>query len=75
MTKYIIVCPKNGKAVQNWSFADRKHIVYCNSPEWAMKWDNEKSANERNNLQVRITTKKKIQKIRFQWAVFFLYYN
>ena len=44
MTKYIIVCPKNGKAVQNWSFADRKHIIYCSSPEWAMKWDDEDSA-------------------------------
>lgn len=47
MTKYIIVCPKNGKAVQNWSFADRKHIVYCVSPEWAMPFNDEKSANER----------------------------
>lgn len=47
MTKYIIVCPKNGKAVQTWSFADRKHIIYCNSPEWAMKWDDEESANKR----------------------------
>ena len=47
MTKYIIVCPKNGKAVQTWSFADRKHIVYCTSPEWAMKWDDEESANKR----------------------------
>lgn len=47
MIKYIIVCPKNGKAVQNWSFADRKHIIYCVSSEWAMKWDDEKSAKER----------------------------
>jgi hypothetical protein len=47
MTKYIIVCPKNGKAVQNWSFADRKHIIYCSSPEWAMKWDEEDSAKRR----------------------------
>ena len=47
MTKYIIACPKNGKAVQTWSFADRKHIVYCVSPEWAMKWDDEESANKR----------------------------
>ena len=47
MVKYIIVCPKNGKAVQTWSFADRKHIIYCTSPEWAMKWDDEESANKR----------------------------
>lgn len=47
MAKYIIVCPKNGKAVQTWSFADRKHIIYCTSPEWAMKWDDEESANKR----------------------------
>lgn len=47
MTKYIIVCPKNGKAIQNWSFADRKHIIYCSSPEWAMKWDDEDSAKRR----------------------------
>jgi hypothetical protein len=47
MEKYIILNTRTGKAVQNWSFADKKHIVYCNSPEWAMKWDNEKSANER----------------------------
>lgn len=47
MTKYIIVCPKNGKAVQNWSFADRKHIIYCSNPEWSMKWDDEDSAKRR----------------------------
>lgn len=47
MTKYIIVCPKNGKAVQNWSFAERKHIVYCVTPDWAMKFDEEDSAKRR----------------------------
>jgi hypothetical protein len=47
MTKFIIVNPKNGKAVQSWSFAERKHIIYCSSPEWSMKWDDETSANIR----------------------------
>lgn len=47
MTKFIVVCPKNGKAVRLWTFADRKHIIYRASPEWATKRDDEKSANER----------------------------
>ena len=47
MTKFIIVNTKTGKPVQNWSFAERKHIVYCVSPEWAMKWDEEDSAKRR----------------------------
>ena len=47
MSKYIIVNPATGKAVQNWSFADKKHIIYCNSPEWSMKFVDEKSANRR----------------------------
>lgn len=47
MTKFIIVNTKSGKAVQNWSFAERKHIIYCSSPEWAMKWDEEDSAKRR----------------------------
>lgn len=47
MTKFIIVNTKTGKPVQNWSFAERKHIVYCVTPEWAMKWDEEDSAKHR----------------------------
>lgn len=47
MSKYIIVNSATGKAVQNWSFADKKHIVYCTSPEWSMKFVDEKSANRR----------------------------
>lgn len=47
MTKFIIVNTKTGKPVQNWSFAERKHIVYCVTPEWAMKWDKEDSAKRR----------------------------
>lgn len=45
MSKYIIVNPATGKAVQNWSFADKKHIIYCTSPEWAMMHESEDSAN------------------------------
>ena len=46
MTKFIII-NLNGKAVQLWTFAHtpKAHIIYCTSPEWAMKFDNEKSAN------------------------------
>lgn len=44
MSKYIIVNPATGKAVQNWSFADKKHILYCTSPKWAMKFVDEESA-------------------------------
>ena len=47
MSKYIIVNPATGKAVQNWSFADKKHILYCTSPEWAMKFADEESAKRR----------------------------
>lgn len=51
MSKYIIVNPRNGKAVQSYSFAERKHIMYCNDPEWAMKWpeDKEDLANKKMN--------------------------
>ena len=37
-TKFIIVNYRRDQAVQNWSFADKKHIIYCNSAEWAMKF-------------------------------------
>lgn len=37
-TKFIIVNYRLDQAVQNWSFADKKHIIYCNSAEWAMKF-------------------------------------
>lgn len=47
MSKYIIVNPRNGKAVQSYTFAERKHIMYCNDPEWAMKFDDENSANKK----------------------------
>ena len=42
--KYIIVNDYRDQAVQNWTFADRKHIVYCNSAEWAMKFDGKAGA-------------------------------
>ena len=42
--KYIIVNDYRDQAVQNWTFADRKHIVYCNSAEWAMKFDDKAGA-------------------------------
>lgn len=47
MAQYIIVNPRTGKPVQNWSFAQPKHIIYCVSPVWAMKFDDEESANKR----------------------------
>lgn len=45
---FVLISP-NGKAVQTWTFADKKHIIYCNSPEWAMKLEDVKSANRRKN--------------------------
>lgn len=36
--KYIIVNDYKDQAVQNWTFADKKRIIYCNSAEWAMKF-------------------------------------
>lgn len=44
MEKYIIVNPKTGKGVQSWDFSEPKHIVYCRSPEWTMKFDKEDGA-------------------------------
>ena len=35
-TKFIVVNTRTGKAVQTWSYADRRHIVFCADPEWAM---------------------------------------
>ena len=46
MRKFIIVSPKTGKPVQNWTFAGKKHILYCQTPEWAMKHENEEDANK-----------------------------
>ena len=43
--KYIIVNPKTGKGVQSWDFSEPKHIVYCRSPEWTMKFDKEDGAS------------------------------
>ena len=34
--KFIVINTRTGKAVQNWSYADRRHIVFCTDPEWAM---------------------------------------
>ena len=31
MRKFIIVSPKTGKPVQNWTFAGKKHILYASS--------------------------------------------
>ena len=47
MSKFIIVNPKTGKPVQNWSFAQPKHNIYCDTPVWAMTFDDEESANKR----------------------------
>ena len=51
MTKFIIVNTKTGKAVQNWSFATPKHIVYCVSPKWAMKWDVEEEDSVKRRME------------------------
>ena len=45
--KFIILNVKTGKAVTNWSFADKKHIIYSNSPDWAMKFDDIEDAQKR----------------------------
>ena len=73
MSKYIIVNPATGKAVQNWSFADKKHILYCTSPEWAMKFADEESANRRvdflkKNFNVQNLT---VLKVTFNTTVTF----
>ena len=49
MEKYIILNTKTGKAVQNWCFAGKKHIIYCNSPDWAMKFETKESAESRRD--------------------------
>ena len=43
-TRFIVVNTRTGKAVQNWSYADRRHIVFCNDPEWAMGHPDMKAA-------------------------------
>ena len=45
--KFIILNVITGKAVQTWSFADKAHIVYCKSPEWAMKFETMEDAQKR----------------------------
>ena len=51
MSKYIIVNPRNGKAVQSYTFAERKHIMYCNDPEWAMKWPEDKEDSAKRKME------------------------
>ena len=46
-TTYIIVNTATGKPVQSWTFAGKKHIMYCTTPEWAMPNPDEDSANRR----------------------------
>lgn len=61
--KFIIVSTKNGRAVQSWSFAFAT-VVYCKTPEWAMKFENEESAQdtkkflEKNFPKERLTVMK-----------------
>lgn len=49
-TKFIVVNTRTGKAVQNWSYADRRHIVFCTDPEWAMGHPDMKSAQRTADL-------------------------
>lgn len=51
MTKFIIVNTKTGKPVQYWTFAGHKHIVYCVSPEWAMKWEEEEEDSVKHRME------------------------
>ena len=44
--KYIIVNYHLDKAVQNWTFAGKKHIIYCESAEWALKFDRVDAAKD-----------------------------
>jgi hypothetical protein len=46
LTIFIIIAT-NGKAVQSWSFAEKKHILFCDSPDWAMPFPSKKAAEYR----------------------------
>lgn len=48
--KFIVVNTRTGKAVQNWSYADRRHIVFCTDPEWAMGHPDMESAQRTADL-------------------------
>ena len=37
--KFVIFNKKTNKPVQNWSFATKKHVVYCETLPWAMKFE------------------------------------
>lgn len=42
--KFIIVNVVTGKALQSWTFAGKKHIEYCTSPDWATPFPSMESA-------------------------------
>lgn len=48
--KFIVVNTRTGKAVQNWSYADRRHIVFCTDTEWAMGHPDMESAQRTADL-------------------------
>jgi len=39
MDKFIILNRTTGKPVQSWTFAWKRHVMYCSSPEWALKFE------------------------------------
>lgn len=41
-----IIMSSNGKCVQGFTFAGKKHITFCNDPWWAAKRDTRKAADE-----------------------------
>ena len=57
--KFIIVSTKNGRAVQSWSFAF-SGVVYCRTPEWAMKFDSEESAQDTKKFLEKNFPKEKL---------------
>ena len=46
---------KNGKSliVQSWTFAYAPNVIYCKSPEWAMKFDTFEKAKNRLNYFIK----------------------
>lgn len=58
--KFIIVSTKHGRAVQSWSFAFSGTVAYCRTPEWAMKFDSEESAQDTKKFLEKNFPKEKL---------------
>lgn len=45
--EFYVIKNGNGLLVENWGYCYGPKVIYCKSPEWAMKFDKKEDAQER----------------------------